>query len=487
VYQRLKLADLEKPASEAFLKDEITAGHAILIARLQPKDQAEALKRCFDIDGYGYMRRWNGEGPRTACSVRELGHWIQENIHLDLHSVPFNKTDPELVPAAGTCTACPKRTGFLPALFPDIAKKDTCTDRTCFNLKLEAHIAKKKLELEASGKVLQISTDYSHRSDTKDKSLLTSNSYERIEGKKDHCDSAEKAIVVEGHRDRGRVVDICRDPKCKQHGRERFSSGSSSNDRYAADQKRKEEKARNETTLRRRILDGILAVGRKEPSTEDLRLIATRLWHRTEHDTQKIVATRWSWEPERKTGASGGWTDWSKIGKKAIAGADPSELVSMLLELSLIADTLARVYGVTDNKQLLETAKRYKVDVKSIEKKFAAELAEKKAKKAAREKKAKATSEAKLKKVVGDLHGCTPKGKREYSPMPGVTENVGIELHPCEVCNCDEFHACAGGCMWDPKFLKYDRYVCNNCSTKAAPITTKPKSRKSQTSAEASA
>ncbi len=39
------------------------------------------------------------------------------------------------MPAAGTCGACPKRTGNQPELFGDIKGADVCTDPACFNLK----------------------------------------------------------------------------------------------------------------------------------------------------------------------------------------------------------------------------------------------------------------------------------------------------------------------------------------------------------------
>ncbi len=65
VYQRLKLAELIEPAKDAFLEDRITAGHAILIARLQAADQEKALEACFqDRWGYGY------QGDRQAGPQR---------------------------------------------------------------------------------------------------------------------------------------------------------------------------------------------------------------------------------------------------------------------------------------------------------------------------------------------------------------------------------------------------------------------------------
>ncbi|HEV3026997.1 MAG TPA: ParB/RepB/Spo0J family partition protein, partial [Planctomycetota bacterium] len=46
IWQRLKLTELTGSAQQAFLSDQITAGHAILIARLTEADQKEALAHC---------------------------------------------------------------------------------------------------------------------------------------------------------------------------------------------------------------------------------------------------------------------------------------------------------------------------------------------------------------------------------------------------------------------------------------------------------
>jgi len=54
-----------------------------------------------------------------------LAAWIESNILLQLASAPFDKQDETLVPEAGSCANCPKRTGFNKLLFPDV-RKDSC-------------------------------------------------------------------------------------------------------------------------------------------------------------------------------------------------------------------------------------------------------------------------------------------------------------------------------------------------------------------------
>jgi hypothetical protein len=105
--------------AEAFLKDQITIGHALLIAKLPASQQQEAFSAAF-------RGLWTSEGnSQVLIPVRELAAWIESNILLQLASAPFDKQDETLVPEAGSCANCPKRTGFNKLLFPDV-RKDSC-------------------------------------------------------------------------------------------------------------------------------------------------------------------------------------------------------------------------------------------------------------------------------------------------------------------------------------------------------------------------
>ena len=119
VYGRIRLADLIQPVAEAFLKDQITIGHALLIAKLPASQQQEAFSAAF-------RGLWTSEGnSQVLIPVRELAAWIESNILLQLASAPFDKQDETLAPEAGSCVNCPKRTGFNKLLFPDV-RKDSC-------------------------------------------------------------------------------------------------------------------------------------------------------------------------------------------------------------------------------------------------------------------------------------------------------------------------------------------------------------------------
>src|SRR5579859_3245314 len=66
VYGRIRLADLIPPVAEAFLKDQITIGHALLIAKLPASQQQEAF-------GAAFRGQWTSEGDsQVLIPVREL-------------------------------------------------------------------------------------------------------------------------------------------------------------------------------------------------------------------------------------------------------------------------------------------------------------------------------------------------------------------------------------------------------------------------------
>ena len=126
VASRLKLTDLVPAAVDAFYADEIGVGHALLLAKLPADQQEPALKACFkEVYNNGASKP-----ARILLPVRNLQFWIDSNILLVLKDAPFNKRDAQLVPAAGSCADCPKRTGHNKLLFGDDLGRqgDRCTD-----------------------------------------------------------------------------------------------------------------------------------------------------------------------------------------------------------------------------------------------------------------------------------------------------------------------------------------------------------------------
>jgi len=153
---RLQLLKLIDEAKQAFRAAKLNYSHAFEIARLQPKDQQRALQECFPQHrkAAAVLKDQKAE----AVTVRQLRNWIEREILLDLTNSPFDANDETLLASAGSCALCPKRTGSNPLLFADVQRKSTCTDRGCYQSKVNAFVQIRVKRVEAEGeKVLPVS------------------------------------------------------------------------------------------------------------------------------------------------------------------------------------------------------------------------------------------------------------------------------------------------------------------------------------------
>ena len=220
VASRLKLTDLVPAAVEVFYAGEIGVGHALLLAKLPADQQEQALSACF-------KEVYNG-GAKPAhvlLPVRNLQFWIDSNILLVLKDAPFNKRDAQLVPAAGSCADCHKRTGHNKLLFGDDLGRqgDRCTDPSCYQAKIQAHVAQ---TVAAKPELVQISTAYG--SQKEGSPVLPRNKYTAIrdqqpkskdEAKRPEfkvCKFTTEAIITEGS-DVGSIHKVCANASCPVH------------------------------------------------------------------------------------------------------------------------------------------------------------------------------------------------------------------------------------------------------------------------------
>lgn len=132
VYGRLKLLDLLQDGRTALNEGKLDPSRAEKIARIPDhKLQAKALEFALQEDYQGDL----------MYSYREFVEWVQKEVMLPLDKARFKITAEDLVPHAGSCRTCEKRTGANPDLFSDVKGADVCTDPTCFHAKEEAHDA----------------------------------------------------------------------------------------------------------------------------------------------------------------------------------------------------------------------------------------------------------------------------------------------------------------------------------------------------------
>ena len=375
VYGRIKLTDLIPPVAEAFLKDRITIGHALLIAKLPASQQQEAFAAAF-------RGMWTSEGnSQVLIPVRELAAWIESNILLQLASAPFDKQDETLVSEAGSCGNCPKRTGFNKLLFADV-RKDSCTDPLCFRSKIDAHVKK---TLETKPKLVQISSAWN----TREGAPLGRNRYLELEIKKPKtngtrtkqpagerpCDKMAEAIVMDGGK-RGQLVKVCADPTCRVHHPDTPSPQQLERER--AEERKRIEKDKLAITTRHRVLAAVLERVSVPLKKADLLTVVHYLLGHLPHSQVPIVAKRHKVETEKVSKSQ------QELLAKRVGTYDEAALCRILLEISLL-DSAYQRSGTSDDF-LTDAAKRYRVDVEKLQKAVAAEFAAKREKNKARSK-----------------------------------------------------------------------------------------------------
>ena len=146
VQHRVQLLKLQPETKQALQAGQIDVSRALMLAPIpDAKLQLKAL---------AYAANKGDGGNGTVPSVRELGIWLRQNVMLPLDRAPFQITDANLVPLAGSCKSCPKRTGAAPDIFSHVDGADICTDPPCYNNKAAEHIA--NLEFEAKRKGMRL-------------------------------------------------------------------------------------------------------------------------------------------------------------------------------------------------------------------------------------------------------------------------------------------------------------------------------------------
>ena len=149
VYNRLKLLDACPALRNAHLANALGTEATILIARLP---SAELQEKALEYVEQDAQARLDNGGK---VSYRRIQALLSERFSLDLSEAVFDVADADLLPEAGSCTACWKRSGNAPE-FADIVElgnkvdgkcsgpvrggADVCTDPDCFAEKKKVHL-----------------------------------------------------------------------------------------------------------------------------------------------------------------------------------------------------------------------------------------------------------------------------------------------------------------------------------------------------------
>lgn len=329
VSQRLKLLDLTPALQEDFLADKFPFSHALTLARLQARDQAHLRKNGL----------YNHRGD--LVSVADLRNAIQNDIYLDLHKVPWDVHDAKLLPAAGPCTACSKRTGFQPTLFPELDAKDYCLDRPCHVRKSEAFVELRlsTVEAEAGLAPLQLSGAYGHDSKKRKPGVLYDGQWKPMQdtvekGLDKRCGATSIGVVVElspwgqSKLKIGQRLEVCTNQKCRVHFRFPSSSAAMSPAEQLKDLRKKREEETEQLTSDR-MKASFLAGIRWPLSIDDLRLVVWGCWSRLWSDSQRVIIARRGIERPKNSWETG------KVMRPVIDAMNEHELAGLLFEIAI--------------------------------------------------------------------------------------------------------------------------------------------------------
>ena len=375
---RLKLTELCDEVAAEFYRNHLGVGHALLLAKLPADMQRLGLTACFKEVYAG-----GGDKPtRILLPVRALRFWIETNVLLLLKDAPFDKRNAELVPSVGSCVDCPKRTGHNKLLFADLGKQDACTDPSCYQAKVQAHIA---AAVASKPQLVQISTSY--RAQAEGSTVLSRNKYVAIREEKPKdkeqakqpefktCKDTLTAIIADGE-GQGTMQKVCTNPVCCVHHPkdEQRAQDEASRAKWKAEQEkqRREEAIANTTGLR--VLSAIGSAVPVRLLKRDLLFIAERLLSLMDDNRIEAIARQHGIRQKRDDGGV------RKTLTVFLRRADEGTLSRLLVEASILLSASRGNATAT----LKDAATAYKVDTEAIAAKVKQEFAAKvKAKKAA--------------------------------------------------------------------------------------------------------
>lgn len=382
VYARVKLLALCTAARKAFREGKLSASTALLVARIPNETlQREAVKEIT-------KPTWPSQ---EGMSVRRAATHIQERYMLRLTEAPFAVADAQLVPEAGACGTCPKRTGNQKELFGDVKGADVCTDPPCFHTKTAAAWKVRAAEAETKGlKVLSAKerkrhfpygADNGHTPESKSPfARLDTPCYEdskhRTFAKMLGSDAPPVVAIVQAEKS-GRAVKLVERKALGAVVRETLKKRGKAApvDTTRADEKKRDAAHKREAIVRRLILEAILAKHPGKLSLDQLRRVALAFFEDIWEENRKLVFRVVGWELGK---AAQGKTDTAGA---HITKLKEAELYRLLLALSLAAEVNASRWSTRKPTALYATAKRYRIDPAKIRRELAAAEAEKKKKK----------------------------------------------------------------------------------------------------------
>lgn len=282
IYGRLKLLALCPEVRMACMAGEIGSQVGLLIARVGgSKLQEKALSY---IRGRSYDPKDGGK-----ASFRDIQALLSERFMLNLKEAIFDIEEEMLVPAAGNCVSCYKRSGNAPE-FDDIVAGDNkrhhyslvptgpnvCTDPDCFDAKKRAHLKREAEKLQAAGKSVIDGNKARQAVDAygKLKGGFIPLSTVRAELKKVAADKKPEVFTIQDPRT-GKTVEAVKATDIHAAGLKQAEQKAPKPSGWEVEQAKREKAAQEEAPRRLALFERAVAAIRKQERTEfDMRVIA---------------------------------------------------------------------------------------------------------------------------------------------------------------------------------------------------------------------
>jgi ParB/RepB/Spo0J family partition protein len=372
VYGRLKLCGLVKASRSAFYDGKLSASTALLLARIPIEAmQLEALKEITN-------KKW-GE---PIMSFREAAEHIREHYMTNLSDAGFKTEDETLVPAAGACGACPKRTGNQAELFGDVKNGNVCTDPICFKAKREAHAARLIATAKASGQAVISGKEAKKIAPHGVDRLFRDSGYQTLDTHNydDPKNRTNGQLLGKDYvptllqdPETGKIVKIAPESDIKaalkEAGVKRGSS--SSNPQSAA-----EKKAKLEKKFRRSLYDQMRAKFPEKLGPDDLKILAVRFFDEIWNDAQKLLLDINGWEVANR--GNGLHDPMTKLVNQKVGEMDDPDVVRFLFDCIFVRQLLINTYSAEPATMLFAAARKLKLNPEKLRTQFMADAKPKK-------------------------------------------------------------------------------------------------------------
>lgn len=476
VRHRLQLTTLFLGLRYALEAEVLTLTGALAAASLGPDDQ---LKLYNDLaqdcdwpffpedDGpdpaEDFRAEWDGWDGRSRgpilVGVGEVRGHLRGHA-LDLDRALFALDDAELLPAAGACTRCPKRTGAQVDLFGE-TDRDRCLDRQCFERKQDAEWLRKSTAARAAGLRVLEGADAQKlaphgRLRYGDPDLVDlhagSGVFDGIEEDDDARELTYRELLARAGlaeppvtllRSGDTILELTdrsvlqgviaqAEPEAARELQHEGARSKPAEDDWKKRQQAAEAKAKVDADAKRRVIRAIVeAAVRESPKTQETRVaLVEAAVHVVHEQVRKDVIKARYWKIEKVDGDR--FASEHCIAREA-RDLDPAQVVGLLVELLATAAGEYSTDWAKPARPIGRLAAALNVSI---------EHHQREAKKAAGEKTKARRSKGKAK--------TKRKTKANYAEdVPGV----------CRECGCTEEDACDEGCVW----VDASKTLCSNC------------------------